>query len=292
MTLFALAEKILAQSESLAREGSPLVDILEALRSLSLEDFGLFLISLPNNDYPNLSGMLPRMAPDEVQVGMTGSSGLALFAQTASFARILETAVSRHTNRNIRKATILDLGVGYGRNIRSMLYFSDPDKLWGLDPWPQALEHSRVAGIPAHLKLSDTMPVNLPVGDTRFDLAFSFSVFTHLSPTATIAAMKAVRKVIKPGGIFVCTIRPIEFWKLTEGSFTFEQGKQAIHDHKTSGYAFIPASWSDGSYGDASIDPVFFNQEGWEVASYETSLSDPYQVSIVLKPVTTVLNSG
>ena len=239
---------------------------------------------MPNDAYPNLSKVLPRMAPDEVQVGMTGSSGATLFAQTVAFARIVEIAVLRHCNRTLQAATILDLGVGYGRNIRSMLYFTDPDNLWGVDPWAGSLEHSKVLGIPAHLVLSDPMPVDLPVGVTRFDLAISFSVFTHISPAAATAALRAVRKVIKRDGVFVCTIRPIEFWHLTGQSFTPEQAKQALHDHNSKGYAFLPAEWSDGSYGDASINPAFFNREGWKVVGYETSLCDPYQVSLVLKP--------
>jgi SAM-dependent methyltransferase len=102
------------------------------------------------------------------------------------------------------------------------------------------------------------MPVDLPVEGTHFDLAISFSVFTHLSPAAATAALRAVRKVIKPDGVFVCTIRPIEFWHLTGQSFTPAQAKQALHDHNSKGYAFLPAGYSDGSYGDASIDPAFF----------------------------------
>ncbi len=182
MTLFSLARAHVASAEALAFRGEPLVEILKVLRNLSFEDFGLLLISMPNDSYPSLSKVLPRMAPYEVQVGMTGASGVTLFAQTVAFARIVEIAVSRHSNRTLKDATILDLGVGWGRNIRSMLYFIDPDNLWGVDPWVHSLEHSKVAGIPAHLVLSDPRPVDLPVENTRFDLAISFSVFTHLSP--------------------------------------------------------------------------------------------------------------
>jgi len=284
MTLFSLAKAHVTRAEALAFRGEPLVEVLKVLRNLSFEDFGLLLISMPNDGYPNLSGVLPRMAPDEVQVRWTGASGVTLFAQTAAFARIVEIAVSRHSNRTLKDATILDLGVGYGRNIRSMLYFTDPDNLWGVDPWVHSLELSKVAGVPAHLVLSDPMAVDLPVRDTRFDVAISFSVFTHLSPAATTAALRAVRKIIKPDGVFVCTIRPIEFWHLRSQSFTPEQARQALHDHNSSGYAFLPAEWSDGSYGDASINPAFFNREGWKVVGYETSLCDLYQVALVLKP--------
>lgn len=285
MTLFSFTNEIINKAESFAFHGKPLPEVLAVLRKLSLEDFGLLLISMPNDTYPHLSKVLPHMAPEDVQLGMTGESGVKLFAQTAAFARVVETAIARHTNRTIRGATILDLGVGYGRNIRSMLYFTDPDKLWGLDPWPQALEHSTKAGVPGHLVLSEPIPVDLPVDGTRFDLAISFSVFTHLSEEAATAALKAVRKVIKSDGLYILTIRPIEFWNLTGGAFTPEQAKQAKEDHNSKGFAFLPAEWSDGSYGDTSINLKFFNREGWEMLEYDTSTLDPYQLSVILRPI-------
>ncbi|CAN7376923.1 class I SAM-dependent methyltransferase [Phyllobacterium sp. LjRoot231] len=285
MTLFSFTNEIINKAESFAFHGKPLPEILTTLRKLSLEDFGLLMISMPNETYPHLSKVLPRMAPEDVQLGMTGATGVTLFAQTAAFARVVETAIARHTNRTIKGATILDLGVGYGRNIRSMLYFTNPDNLWGLDPWPQALEHSTKAGVPGHLVLSEPIPVDLPVDGTRFDLAISFSVFTHLSEEAATAALRAVRKVIKSDGLYVLTIRPIEFWRLPWGTATPEQIIQAEADHKNHGFAFLPHSWSDGSYGDASIDLKFFNREGWEMLEYDTSTLDPYQLSVILRPV-------
>lgn len=283
--LFSHAQPILEHAELLARNGKSLENILKALRGLSLEDFGLLLISMPNSRYPSLSKVLPKMADVAIQQQWTGFTGLELFAQTAAFARQLETAFVRFVGRSLQGSTILDLGVGYGRNMRSMLYYSDPDNLWGLDPWQSSLDLAINDGVLAHLVRSDPIPETLAVKGTKFDLAFAFSVFTHLSQEAVIAALKAVRKSIKPDGIFVCTVRPIEYWSVKGQLFTPEQSKQAIDDHREHGFGFYAHEWSDGSYGDTSIDLRFFERDGWTVAGYDTTVSDTYQIAIILKAV-------
>jgi Methyltransferase domain len=284
-SLFSHTRPILKQAELLAEQNKPLEVMLDVLRKLSLEDFGLLLISMPNSRYPSLSKVLPKMADAAIQQQWTGITGLELFSQTAAFARQLETAFVRFVGRPLQGSNILDLGVGYGRNMRSMLYYSNPDKLWGVDPWQSSLDLSINDGVLAHLVRSDPIPETLPVKGTKFDLAFAFSVFTHLSQEAVIGALKAVRKSIEPDGIFVCTIRPIEYWSVKGQLFTPEQSKQAIDDHREHGFGFYAHEWSDGSYGDTSIDLRFFERDGWTVAGYDTTVSDTYQIAVILKAV-------
>jgi hypothetical protein len=44
-------------------------EVLRKPRALSLSGFGLFMLSIPNPDFPKLSAVLPRMAKEEVQIG-------------------------------------------------------------------------------------------------------------------------------------------------------------------------------------------------------------------------------
>lgn len=285
MKLFSFTDDTLARAEAKAQSGENISSILETLRELSLEDFGLLMISIPNRDYPNLSKVLPQMASIAIQQQWTGYSGLELFAQTAAFARQLECAFVRLTTRPLQGSTILDLGVGYGRNLRSMLYFSNPEELWGVDPWQGSLDLSVNDGVLGNLRLSSPMPESLPVDGCKFDLAYAFSVFTHTSMAATVCALQAVRKAIKSDGVFVCTVRPIEYWSVPGQLFSQSQGEQYARDHLTNGYGFYAHTWSDGSYGDASIAPEFFNREGWKLVGYDNTLSDRYQVALILTPV-------
>ncbi|RVD67540.1 class I SAM-dependent methyltransferase, partial [Mesorhizobium sp. M4A.F.Ca.ET.029.04.2.1] len=202
----------LAEAEHIAaKTGSP-EQALAALRKLSLDDFGLFVISLPNKEYPALSKILPRMASPEIQTTWTGASGVELLKQTLAFTRIVESCAVRHTQKPLHGSTILDFGCGYGRIMRMMYFFSDPDRLWGVDAWENSLMTCKEAGMLGHFVQSERVPERLPVGDTKFDLAFAFSVFTHLAPSAADACLLAMRGHLRDGALFILTIRPVEFW--------------------------------------------------------------------------------
>jgi hypothetical protein len=54
---------------------------LAVLRELSLDDFGVVLVTLPNPAYPRLSALLPKMADEQVQRNWTGDAGLPSLPQ-------------------------------------------------------------------------------------------------------------------------------------------------------------------------------------------------------------------
>jgi trans-aconitate methyltransferase len=82
-----------------------------------------------------------------------------------------------------------------------------PGRLYGVDPAPEILAACRATGVPAQLAQSDFLPDALPF-DGPFDLAFAFSVFTHLSEPAHQRALDALHAALAPGAILVVTIRP------------------------------------------------------------------------------------
>jgi hypothetical protein len=69
-------------------------EVLKKLRALSLSDFGIFMLSIPNPDFPKLSAVLPRMVKEEVQIGWTGTSGVDLLTQTVDFERATFTCLN------------------------------------------------------------------------------------------------------------------------------------------------------------------------------------------------------
>lgn len=282
--LFEFARKIVRQADAAAERGVDLCGVLPILRRLSLDEFGLLLISVPNPEFPHLSLLLPAMAISDVQEKWTGKTGFDLYIQTASFARQLELSYWRHVGKPLQGAHILDFGVGYGRNLRSMLYFSDPDRLWGVDPWAAALDLLKHSRVPGNLRQSDPIPDTLPVENTRFDLIFSFSVFTHLPERALDAGLRAMRRAIKPSGICVITVRPIEYWSLRT-NIDAHTIARLIEEHNSQGFAFHPAANSnDKNFGTASMRLDFLNGRGWHVVGHDASVVDPYQVSVILEP--------
>lgn len=279
------AISILLDAEKKAAAGAEIEVVLEKLRELSLDEFGMFLVGLPDRNYPALSELLPPMANDEVQKSWTGASGHELFRQTSTFVRQLENNYTRYVGRPLRGARILDFGCGYGRIFRMMLYYANPGKLWGLDAWQRSLDICKKDRLPGNFALSQSIPETLPVGEAKFDMIFSFSVFTHLSPKAAAACLAAIRRTIAPKGLFVCTVRPVEFWPYIDKIRGTNDAERMYRSHLTNGYAYLPHSGPEGeTYGDSSIAFDYFVRPGWEMAGYDWSMIDPYQVSVILRP--------
>jgi SAM-dependent methyltransferase len=241
---------------------------------------------LPNPDYAALSAILPAMASDELQATWTGSSGQPLLDQTTAFVRTLERLYAQHAGEPLDGKTILDFGVGYGRIIRLMFRYTDPGKLWGLDAWERSLDTCREVDLPVHLRLSDSFPEDLPVDGTAFDLAYAFSVFTHLSPRAATAALGAIRTSMKPGGLLVLTIRPMAIWDYYAQIKGWTDAPLFRAMHEATGFGFKGHGGPEGeSYGDASVDPAFFDRPGWQVVGRDWNSIDAFQMILVLKAV-------
>ena len=79
--------------------------------------------------------------------------------------------------------------------------------MYGCDPVEQILDVCREARVPATLARSDFLPSRLPF-EEPFDLAFAFSVFTHLAETAHESSLRALHQSLLPGAVLVVTVRP------------------------------------------------------------------------------------
>jgi SAM-dependent methyltransferase len=258
-------------------------------RLLGLDDFGELMISMPMPQYANLSLALPRMASAEVQNEWTGNNGIPLLRQSANFVRSAAFNYTNLTKKTLNGALILDYGCGYGRLARLMYYFTDPDRLFGVDPWDRSIAECQEAGLGPNFRLSDYLPNTLPVAGP-FDFMYAFSVFTHTSPRATKAALDACRRYIADDGIMFITIRPIEYWTLDRSVHGLDDASQMIKAHEARGYAFspfdLPPVDGDITYGNASMDVEWIasNIPGWQVAAVDRSLDDPYQLYVALRP--------
>ncbi|MEI9927074.1 MAG: class I SAM-dependent methyltransferase [Sphingomonas sp.] len=262
----------------------PLEQALAELRKLSLEEFGELLLTLPDPGLPHLSSLLPHATPDSVQKEWTGSAGIPLLRQSVSFVSFLAAEYTTQTGRPLADAQVLDFGVGWGRLMRLLPFFADPEKLHGVDPWESSLGHARAARLLGRVEKSQVEPAELPFPEVRFELIYAFSVFTHLSSRVAAACLAAMRKRVAPDGIAVITLRPAEFWPYLAQQRGRDYPEQTAR-HAADGYAFVPAS--DGAnYGDTSMSEAYLKRiaEGWEIARMGVSFIDPYQVFVTLRP--------
>lgn len=261
---------------------------LEILREMGLDDFGQLLLAPEKH---GLTRLLPSMAPAQAQEQWTGASGHVLLAQSVSFVRALESLCARLRQRPLRGARILDYGCGWGRLLRLALYYSDPDKLHGVDPWDKSIAMCRAHRVPGEIRQSDYLPVTLPVSHPA-DLAFAFSVFTHLSERAARAALSALRKSVVDDGLLVITLRPIEYWA-HHTTFHTKSREQLQREHRQTGFAYQPHGniVADGEavYGDASMTHAFatrmLEETGWRWCCYDRAMADPFQTIVAATPI-------
>jgi SAM-dependent methyltransferase len=281
--------KLLVQSiEDLISQDASRDLVFKKLRRLSLSDFGEFLISLPNPEFPRLSEFLPRMVSNEVQIAWTGASGITLLTQTIDFVRSMSYNFTKITGSTLEGKKILDYGCGYGRISRMMYYFTDESNLFALDPWDVSIHLCHSHGLEKNFTISEYLPKDLPF-EEKFDLIFAFSVFTHLSQMATTTNLNILSSYVKPGGLIVITIRPVEYWDIDK--YANERGlvNRLKSDHANNGFAFLPHNRppidGDITYGDTSMSLQWIedNFKNLEIAGIDRSLSDTYQIYVFMK---------
>lgn len=272
----------LDRAEKIAADGGSIEQLLLHLRQLPLDDFGSLMFRMPDPAYPALSRKLPSMAEPEIQLSWSGASGVDLLRQSAAFMRLVDSLCRQHKGSGLDNATVMDFGCGYGRLSRLLYYFTNPAQIWGFDAWDSAIKLCRLAKLPGRFMFSDVRPQRLPTSEF-FDIAFAYSVFSHLPAKLATACLSAVHRSMKPGGLFILTIRPVEFWRFFDKvkGTTIADLKET--EHARDSVAFHPHQGRGDLYGEASYRLEFFRREGWKFIGYDRLLTDPFEIVIVLQ---------
>ncbi len=286
--MIEMFQPLVAKAEAYARQGESAL-ALRGLRKLPLDDFGELLLAVPA-EYPALLELLPRMADEQVQTNWTGGSGHTLLRLSTAFVRSLIGASLAHVGPDLEGRHVLDFGCGWGRLMRLMLKYAQPDSLFGVDAWTESIDICRKDGVLGHLAVSDYIPDRLPFGETRFDLVYAFSVFTHLSEKTARRCLAAIRGRMTPRSLLAITIRPVEYWGFNNALDKGYTVGQLTHMHRQTGYAFFPHNRApiDGeiTYGDTSVslDYVATSWTDWEIVGTDRNSVDSLQVLVFLRP--------
>lgn len=281
--MFAYAKGIVERAENIAASGG-VSEVLPILRQLPIDDFGQLFLNMPNSGLPGLSKLLPRMADLQVQRDWTGADGYRLLSQTLAFVRSISQNYAIITKKDLSGCRILDFGCGYGRIIRAMYYFADPDDLYGCDPWDVSIELCKQDGVIGNLAVSEYLPKELPFS-SKFDLIYAFSVFTHLSKRATHECLNTIVDALSPEGVIVITIRPVEYWA-ADSHTTATQKADLVRQHDAAGFAFNPhnraAVDGDVTYGDTSMTLDYLAREfpRLRIVKIDRTFDDPYQILV------------
>ena len=102
--------------------------------------------------------------------------------------------------------SVLEWGCGPGRLIRHLpgLLADRPLQLCGSDYNPDSIAWCR-DNLPGTEFVENALNPPLPLADARFDVVYNFSVFTHLSQAVQLAWAQELLRVLKPGGLLICT---------------------------------------------------------------------------------------
>ncbi len=259
-------------------------------------DLWALLLTREYSSYPRIRALLPDMPDPALQEVWNGASGVALATQGAAFYRKLGDLCARHGGRPLEDATVLDFGCGWGRLLRFLARDVEPGRLFGCDPVEAILDVCRRSRVPATLARSEFVPERLPF-DERFDLAYSFSVFTHVSEAAADACLDALHAALRPGGLLVATIRPPDYLLVSEhlAPARAELGEEWRARLDEPRYVFVPHpvtpdhpqfGGGDMTYGE-SIVTLPYVRERWtdrfELAGVDLLVGDLHQVVLTLR---------
>ena len=171
------------------------------------DDLWALLLTQEFDAYPNIKGVLPSVPEPDFQELWNGTSGVALAAQSNAFYAKLRERYREYSERSLADSAVLDFGCGWGRLTRYLARDVEPGNLYGCDPVAGIIDVCRANRVPATLATSAFIPERIPF-EENFDLAFSFSVFTHISEPAHVSCLRALHESLRPGGVLVLTIRP------------------------------------------------------------------------------------
>jgi hypothetical protein len=275
-------------------ETGPNLDNYALFRDLD-DDVWALLLGRRYSTYKSILETLPHVPEPALQLRWNGAHGMTLLNQTKAFYRHAKAMLAQHGSTAPPTARILDFGCGWGRITRFFCRDVDPGALHGFDPVEEILEICRSSRLPAVLHRTEFVPTELPEGN--FDLAYSFSVFTHISEAAAEACLGALHGALNPGGLLILTIRPPAYLDLDPKMHGARDALApdpltALRDPR---YVFVPHGADpehpqyDGgemTYGEAVISLPWIRErlgDRFEVVDVRVPIEDVYQVAVTLR---------
>lgn len=152
----------------------------------------------------------PPQPPEELSRRVAGLSGPPFEFQGLRIFTDLYDQVHHYAPPS-RNERLLDWGCGCGR-VTSWLIDSFPGHVYGADIDPEAIRWCGSAFPSARFEHIQTEPP-MPFQADIFEVVVGVSVFTHLSRNYQELWLKEVRRVLKPGGLFLAS---------THGAFAYQ----------------------------------------------------------------------
>ena len=147
---------------------------------------------------------LPGFPPEALQRQFVGSAGADTLREAFNFYRTVKGYCAREHRPIAGDQRILDFGCGWGRIARLFLKDVPAGNFTGVDVDPDVIAlctatfpYGTFRAVPA------VPPTDLP--PAHFDLAYAYSVFSHLNEATHLAWVRELARVLKPGGLLFAT---------------------------------------------------------------------------------------
>lgn len=164
----------------------------------------------------------------------------------------VQRVLERHIKNTGPAARILDLGCGDGNNLTWLSQYAS--RAYGSDYNPVRLTRAKVLNPDATLFLADIL--DYPAEEDAFDIIFFNHVIEHIPDD--IAALKAVYRILKPGGLLVLgTPNEGAWWWQWAYRRDAESLKTSDHCH------FYTAQTIDAKLKIAGFDVTQIHHMGW-----------------------------
>jgi ubiquinone/menaquinone biosynthesis C-methylase UbiE len=215
-----------------------------------------------------IRNFLPGFPDDATQIMFTALKGDEALAEAFGFYKAIKEQYKKFKGEIHESDKILDFGCGWGRVIRFFLKDFQPANTWGCDPLEGMIELCKAQNKWSRFEATHTAPPS-PFQENTFDAIYSYSVFSHLSEDMHLKILAEIKRILKPGGIYLTTTRNRAF--ISGGS-----------TNKDSSRAFPETEKALQLYDQGSFCHHSFQDKNWPFWG-ETAISQKYVEEIWAK---------
>ncbi len=214
-------------------------------------------------DRPDLRARLHRHAfPDFEALGRyTGDTPLYHLEGGFGTAHEISRLADKHGVPIESASAVLDFGCGTSRVLRFLAEFLPGPRYYGTEVFREVIDWGR-ATFPEITYLHHGPRPPLPLDSTRFDVAYAYSIFSHLDEPVHLAWLGELRRAMRPGGLLIVTIQSdAARRRLREREFAQRLGvsrpAELCKQFDTKGFGF-EACYDQKSLSDGGLDPQSF----------------------------------
>lgn len=147
---------------------------------------------------------MPRFPAADIQRSFVGTADQDAIREAWRFYSLMTDRWKKYGLRIGGRSHVLDFGCGWGRYARMFLRNVPASHIYCADTSDWSLDVCRDTGVPGQMVRLEPMPPS-PLPPAQFDVAFAYSVFSHLSPKSHLAWRTELARVMKPNGILFAT---------------------------------------------------------------------------------------